>query len=197
MFEFDALRQRGRALEDEYFQRVDHELLKDLREKTLRCERIAELGDAIGLGDSQICQHLLDVGIDATNVAALTLTPMVFAAWASGTVTPEERQNVISVALRRGVNSNPLAFRLLEQWLQTRPPRELWDAWKEYVLAVYETLPRETANKLRSRMLVQLEQVALASGGVLGVGKICRAEQRLIDEIEDWLPTRTDSQVET
>lgn len=188
MTEIDAIHRRGRALEDEYFQRVDQELLKNLREEDQRLERLEELTKATGVHDDTIGRNLMDAGIDASNVAALTLTPMVFVAWASGTVSPEERQSVISEALRRGINSNPLAFRLLEQWLQRRPPRELWQIWKEYAAVLHHSLPPATAEKLRTRLLAQAEEVAKASGGVLGIGKICSAEQRVLDEIEAVLP---------
>ncbi|WP_182866662.1 hypothetical protein [Stieleria mannarensis] len=192
MIERDTIHRRGQALEDQYFQRVDQELLRKLREKDEREERLAELTKATGVRDERVATHLVEAGINASNIAAMTLTPLVFVAWASGSVTPEERKSVMSAALRRGVSSNPLAFRLLEQWLQSRPPRDMWGLWKEYAAGVHHTLPAETANKLRQRLLEQAKEVAMASGGVLGVGKICPAEQRVLDEIESTLPTRTD-----
>lgn len=190
MAQMDAIHRRGQALEDEYFQRVDQELLAKLRESEERVARMDELAKATGVHDEEVIGHLIDAGIDASNVAALTLTPIVFVAWASGTVSPEERQGVISAALRRGVNSNPLAFRLLEQWLQTRPRRELWQLWKEYASALHDALPPATSDKLRERLLAQAKDVAMASGGVLGVGKICTAEERVLEEIETILPVR-------
>ncbi|MCA9135433.1 MAG: hypothetical protein KDB00_01705 [Planctomycetales bacterium] len=190
MIELDAIHRRGRALEDQYFQRVDQELLRNLRDEEQKMHRLEELTEVTGVHDDKIARHLMDAGIDASNVAALTLTPIVFVAWASGTVSPEERQGVVSAALRRGVDSNPLAFRLLEQWLHTRPPRELWQIWKEYAATLHASLPPTTADKLRSRLVAQAEEVAKASGGVLGVGKICPAEQRVLDEIESVLPLR-------
>lgn len=196
MVEMDTLHRRGQALENEYFQRVDHELLKKLRESTERAQRMNELMKATGVHNDEIISHLVDAGINASNVAALTLTPIVFVAWASGSVSTEERQGVLSAALRRGVSSNPLAFRLLEQWLQTRPPRDLWHLWKEYAGALHAALPPTTSDKLRERLLAQAKEVAMASGGVLGVGKICPAEQRVLDEIEVLLPVRGDGQWE-
>lgn len=193
MVQMDAIHRRGQALENEYFQRVDQELLRKLREAGQRENRLEELAKATGLHDDEVGAHLLSAGIDASNVAALTLTPIVFVAWASGTVSPEERQGVISAALRRGVGSNPLAFQLLEQWLETRPPRDLWNLWKEYAAAIHAALPPSTAEKLRTRLLAQCESVAMASGGVLGVDKICPAERRVMDEVESVLPSRTSS----
>lgn len=191
MIEMDAIHKRGQALENEYFQRVDQELLGKLRLQEERQKNLEELARATGLHDEQVAGHLLDAGIDATNVAALTLTPLVFVAWASGSVSPEEREGVISAALRRGVSSNATAFRLLEQWLRTRPKRELWELWKEYAAALHEALPPTTADKLRERLLKQAEVVAMSSGGFLGIGKVCPAERGVLDEIEEVLPVRS------
>ncbi|MEO1614676.1 MAG: hypothetical protein AAFV88_02430 [Planctomycetota bacterium] len=183
----DGLQRRGQALENQYFQRVDQQLLERLRREKEKRKELGKLARAAGLHDDDVAQHLLDSGIDASNVAALTLTPLVFVAWASGTVTTEERRGVISAALRRGVNSNATAFQLLEQWLHTQPRRELWNAWAEYATEVHRSLPELTAAKLKRRLIEQAERVALASGGFLGIGKISAAEQRVIDEIDHIL----------
>ncbi|MCO8121893.1 hypothetical protein NHH03_09110 [Stieleria sp. TO1_6] len=183
----DAIHRRGQALEDAYFQRVDQELLQKLRDADARSEKLQELAQATGLRDDQVANHLLDAGINVTNIAALTLTPLVFVAWASGSVTEQERQTVISEALRRGVNSNPLAFQLLQQWLQTRPSPDLWTAWKEYAGSLHQSMPTGTDDKFAQGLLEQAIAVAEASGGVLGVGKTSPAEQRVIDELRDVL----------
>ena len=187
MLQEDAIARRGQALENQYFQHVDHHLLQELKQSEEHKKRIQELTETTGVQDSNIAEHLLEAGIDASNIAALTLTPLVFVAWASGSVSPEERQGVISAALRRGVDSNPLAFRLLEQWLQTRPPRELWGLWKDYATAVQKILEPATASKLSRRLIQQARVVAEASGGVLGIGKVCANEQRVLDEIAEVL----------
>ena len=184
MMTTDALHRRGEALENEYFQRVDRILLRQIRLEEERRDELRKLAKSAGLQDEDVVQHLLDAGIDASNVAALTLTPLIFVAWASGTVTTEQRRGVISVALRRGVNSNPTAFQLLEQWLHRPPRRELWNTWVEYAIAVHQRLPNATAEKLKDRLLNQAKQVAMASGGFLGIGTISAAEQRVIDEIK-------------
>ncbi|KAA5543741.1 hypothetical protein FYK55_11175 [Roseiconus nitratireducens] len=191
MTDHDAFRKRGQALENEYFQRVDEALLKNLREASEREEQVEALTKAAGLHDQELASELLEMGIDAGNFAAFALTPLVFVAWADGNVSNSERQAVISSALRRGVNSDPLAFKLLEQWMQVRPSRELWTLWQKYARDLHQSLPPTTADKLSRRLIAQAEEVAKASGGVLGIGKVCAAEQRLLDEIALVLPERS------
>ncbi|TWT87784.1 TerB family tellurite resistance protein [Stieleria varia] len=188
MDQIDAIHKRGRVLEDEYFQRVDAELLSRMRESNEHRTEIEKLMKATGLHDDELFEHMIDIGLNSTNVAALALTPLVFVAWADGSVSPNERQTVISAALRQGVNDCPDAFHLLEQWLQTRPRRELWNVWKDYVTDFYAALAPSTANKFATRLLNQATEVARSSGGVLGFGKISESEQRLLDEICGMLP---------
>lgn len=191
MNEMDGLHQRGKALEDEYFRRVDIALIEKMRSESEQNKRIKELIAATGLDDESLLEQLVKGGVNATNIAAFALTPLVFIAWADGSVDVSERQTVISASLRQGVNGNTLAFHLLEQWLINRPSRELWKLWKAYAGELHRALPPSTADKLANRLHRQCSDVANASGGLLGVGKICDAEQQILDEIAETLPERT------
>ncbi|MCC9601736.1 hypothetical protein LOC67_14345 [Stieleria sp. JC731] len=193
MNETDTIHQRGHALEDLYFRRVDESLLQTMREKTRRRQLLEELADVAAIEDTDVLNHMLDLNINASTIAAFTLTPLVFVAWADGTVTSGERQMVISAALVRGVSENPLAFMLLKQWLETRPPRQMWETWKEYAERLHESLPAEIADSLAAQMISNAKVVAKASGGVLGVGKTSNAEQKILDAIAETLPKRSDA----
>ena len=185
--------ERGRALEEEYFRRVDRELLRKRREELEREQMIAELNNITGVHDNELSKHLIEVGIDSTTVAALSLTPLAFVAWADGSISTNERQTVISTAIRQGVYDCPDAFNLVEQWLRTRPRKPLWEAWKHYAVDFHNSMPAVIANKLAQRTLIRCARVAKASGGVMGFGKISSAEQRVLDEIRIVLPLREES----
>ena len=188
MTDEDAIHQRGRVLEDLYFRAVDEELLRDMRQKSSHAEMVQELTKATGLENQELIDQIIDAGFSLSTLAALSLTPLVFVAWADGSVTSDERQTVIAAALRQGVYQNPLAFKMVEQWLQTRPSRELWQIWRDYAAAMHETLPAVTADKFAALLKRNAIAVAQASGGTLGFGKISSAEQKVIDEIVETLP---------
>ena len=189
----NTLAERGRALEDAYFLQVDHDLIRKRHDAIERNEKLAELKRITGVDDDELSKELLEVGIEPTTVAALALTPLVFVAWADGSITSDERQTVISTAMRQGVYGCPDAFKLLEQWLRTRPRKPLWEAWKRYAIEFHNHLPAIVANKLVDRTISRATRVAKASGGVLGFGKISNAEQRILDEIEVLLVKRDES----
>ncbi|OYP28901.1 hypothetical protein [Rhodopirellula sp. MGV] len=190
MNDTDTIHQRGHVLEDLYFRRVDDTLLQSMREKSKRVAMLRELANIAAVDDPELLNHMLDLNINASTIAAFTLTPLVFVAWADGTVTSGERQMVISAALTRGVSDNPLAFILLKQWLDVRPPRDLWETWKEYAQKLHESLPAETADSVADRLISNAKVVAKSSGSVLRRGKVTNPEQKILDAIAETLPNR-------
>ena len=185
MFDHDAIHDRGRALEDEFFHRVDEQLREKLRQEMEREQQREQLIASTGLKDDELLNHLLDGGFQPATIAALVLVPAVFVAWADGSVTANERQAVMSAALQRGLEDQPLAMKMVDAWLHHHPPRSLWKLWKEYSLAVRKTVPANVAEKLTSEILRQCKVVAEASGGTLGFGKVSKAEQEILDEIAE------------
>ena len=113
MFDHDAIHDRGKALEDEFFYRVDEQLRQKLRESMEREEQRKQLIAATGFQDEELLDHLLDGGFQPTSVAALALVPAVFTAWADGSVTASERQAVMGAALQRGLDNQPMAMQMI------------------------------------------------------------------------------------
>lgn len=185
MFDHDAIHDRGRALEDEFFHRVDEQLREKLRSSMERETQRAQLVAATGFQDEELLDHLLDAGFQPASVTAMVLVPAVFVAWADGSVTEHERQAVMNAALQRGLENQPVAMKLVEGWLHHHPPRSLWKLWKEYTLAVRKKVPEAVAGRLTGEILRQCKIVAEASGGTLGFGKVSKAEQAVLDEIAE------------
>ena len=170
MFDNDALHQRGQALEDEFFHRVDEKLRTELHEKMEREKSREQLADATGFEDQELLDHFLDGGFQATTLAALALVPTVFVAWADGTVTAKERQAVMEAAFQRGLEQQPMAIQMVEGWLHKHPPRSLWKLWMEYAQAVHDNVSETLSELLMKEILRQSTAVAKASGGTLGFG---------------------------
>ena len=187
MFDTDAIHKRGQALEDEFFRRVDAKLSEQLRDELKREQARQMLADATGFDDTELLDHLIDADLQATKVAALALVPLVFVAWADGTVTTAERQAVISEALHQGLMKQPLALNLIEEWLTHRPPKTLWDLWQEYAEAVKSSLEPQKARSLAEQILGQATAVANASRKTFDLKKISEAEQSVLDEIANLL----------
>ena len=189
MFEHDAIHERGKALEDEFYHRVDEKLRKELRESMEREKAREQLASATGFRDKELLDHLIDAGFQSSTLTALALVPTVFVAWADGSVTDKERQAVMSTAMQRGLEHDPTALQMVEAWLQKHPPRGLWKLWKEYAEAVHASVSPTLAEMLVKEILRQATIVAEASGGTLGFGKISKDEQAILDEIQSMFPS--------
>jgi hypothetical protein len=174
----DAKRIAKRGGEDEYFQRLERER----REERERAERGAaewrHLADTLGLRDESRVSTLFELGITAETAPAFEALPLVEVAWADGSVGEEERWRLLEAATRLGVEFGRPAHALLESWLTRRPDPELFAAWHEWA---------RSAPGRAGLLLEAAERVAGAAGGVLGFGKVSRAERRAIDGIHESL----------
>lgn len=183
MSESDAIHKRGHALEDEFFHRVDERLREQLRKKMQREESRRVLAAATGFQDPTMLDQMLDAGIEPETLTALALVPVVFVAWADGSVSDAERETVMNEALKTNLAQQSAAFELVEGWLRNRPPSSMWTLWKEYVSAIRGKMSPVTGDALGKEIHRQATAVAKASGGTLGFGKISSAEQDKLDEI--------------
>lgn len=181
----EFLGDRERALEGLFFHQRDRLLLENLRRQLELQAKKESLRASSGIADDTVLDEMvaLDIGPDA--VAALSLIPLVVVAWANDRVTDKERNAVLSAAADSGLAPADPSYRLLEQWLETRPGDQLLTAWKDYVRALIKTHGTEATQNFRNDVLGRARQVAEASGGILGLGsKISRAENQVLNELE-------------
>jgi len=180
----DVFKERERALESEFFRRVDEKLLNELKERLSAESAQAQLAESTGIADEILLRELVDAGVTAEAMAALTLAPLVLVAWADGSVTREERACVLNAAHKEGVEPGTPAADLLDHWLEDRPGDKLEIAWQDYM---HQTLPRISAGAatmLRTHVLAGAKAVAKSAGGILGFGAVSAAEQRVIVWLE-------------
>src|SRR5690242_13449288 len=163
----EILRDRGRALEDEFFRREDQRLIKRLNElKAAEASREA-LTKASGIATPAVLDQLLKLGIRAETLAALSTVPLVEVAWADGELDANERRMIIE---RAGIARESAAGALLEAWLDRRPDLKLFTAWTQTIQAMRSQLAPDVAARLKTSLLEQAHAVAAASGGIFGVG---------------------------
>lgn len=119
------------------------------------------------------------------------LVPVVAVAWADGEMDDEERGSVLSATADARLDVDGTGYRLLQRWLSTRPPSELFEAWKDYVRELSTSMPVETMRSLGSEILGRMQGAADASGSFFGIGRTAsREEENVIAEVEhalaDW-----------
>jgi len=191
MTEHDAIAERGRAIEEEYFRRKDRELIERMRQAASAEQARGEMGRKTGLDDPALLQELQDLGFAPDTVILLPLMPVIEMAWAEGGITPAERHLIVKLARSRGVEERSAADQQLDRWMTTQPDPSVFKRAGRLIAAVLASGSEQAATGLTASDLVAYcEKIASASGGILGMGRISADERALLSRIADDLKTR-------
>ncbi|MDQ3069971.1 MAG: hypothetical protein M3R55_09615 [Acidobacteriota bacterium] len=183
MTDKDGFKERGRALEDEYFHRKERELIAKLREKAGADEARQKLGEHTGVADPQLLQDLQELGYTPDTISLLHLVPLVQMTWADGSVSGRERDLIIEAARARGVESGSAADQQLQGWLKTRPSDTLFTTTLRVIGAMLQSRPAGERDASSKDLLAYVTSIASASGGVLGFGAVSDQERAVLDRI--------------
>ncbi len=183
----DELERRRRALEEAFFNKYNDQLLAKLRAKEAAEKLKRGLASKTGISDEQVLDNLLAAGVEAETLAALALAPLILLAWRDGVLQDRERGAILRAADEQGVAPGSTAYELLEKWLDERPGDELIGAWTGYVEALRGNLSESAYAALRTDILDRTRKVARAAGGFLGLNRVTKDEQEMLDRIEGIL----------
>lgn len=180
------IRNDGRQpLEEEFFARLNKELVDAFRQKKSREDARQELAKLSGIQDEEILNSFLDHDINPTTMASLTLVPLVLVAWADGDVDEKEREAILKAVQEKGLDPFHPAYQLLTSWLEVTPGNKLFSMWKSYIQNLRRTMDKESFESLRDDILGRANDVAEAAGGFLGLGrKISAAEKDELERLE-------------
>jgi hypothetical protein len=189
MTDKDLLAERGRSLEDDYFRKQDLQLIEKLRSAAAAEQARAEMGRRVGLTDPDLLRQLEALGFTPDTVVLLPLVPAVQVAWAEGGVSAAERDLLVQLARRRGVEAGSAADRTLAEWLAARPAEPVFAHAPRLIRAM---LAAPGAHDLTADELIgHCEAIAAASGGRLGRNRISAAERQLLTALADELKARS------
>ena len=161
------------------------ELQKELIQALAIESKKQELNHSAQIEEVELLSRLLTAGFCSESLSALELFPIAFVAWASGSVTDPERKVVMGSLVDYGLLVSRVSNDRFQGWLKIRPDRELFLLWKDYVTAKLRPVSSEVRHAIGIRLLKKSTEVAMASGGLLGFGTICEAEQAILDEISE------------
>jgi hypothetical protein len=184
------LGERGRALEEEFFRKEDQRLTAKLRELKAKEASREELSRISGIKNTAILDRLVELGIHAETLVALSIVPLAEVAWADGEIDAKEEQAILDRAAKSGVTPGSTGHDLLKSWLERRPEPRLLTAWIHMVQGINENLTAEQVEALRAGLVERVQAVARASGGVLGVSKVSSAEAKIIRQLESAFRTK-------
>ena len=179
-----TLEERGRALENQFYEKESQQKLAAMKEKLETQETRDELRKASGMSDDAVLDKLVALGLKANTIAALSLVPLIAVAWADGTIQDNERSAILQGAHGKGLEQGTDGYELLQTWLTKKPDGQLFEAWEAYIKALAGQLNDEQNRLLKNQIVGFAKMVATSAGGILGFGKVSGTEEKVLNRIE-------------
>jgi hypothetical protein len=179
----DGRSQRRRASEEEYFRKRDQQLVDHLRSQSERKAARVRLSQLVGVADGEVLQHLETLGFSDQTVSLLHLVPLVHVGWVDGGMSTSVAQRIMEASREHGIEELSEADRRLREWLESRPPDALLDGALQTIRTVLQHQSFSEREHYVRNLLKQCTDIAGASGGVLGFGKISKSERAILDRI--------------
>jgi hypothetical protein len=190
MAEGNFLDDRRRASEEDHYRRKDRELIERMRQAAADEEARTQLSAKTGLSDPALLNDLRDLGFSPETIAVLPLVPIVQMAWAEGGITPAERALLVGLARARGIEDGDPADRLLADWMARQPSADVFARATRLIRATLDAGAPDTAAMSADDLIKYCEDIAAASGGILGIGKISSDERATLAKIVSELKSR-------
>ena len=190
--ENEIFKDRERANEAAYFREQDAKLLQSLRQRAPLDEIAKALGEKLQVDNPDLLERVRKLGLKPESAPALFLAPLVQVAWAEGTITRDEQDAVLRLALARGVEMNSPAYVQILEWLAVRPSDAVFDTAVEVLKYGFAVLPEDEREARIRRIVEACQEVAEASGGglarLLGLGSsVSSVEVSMLDSITSTL----------
>ena len=96
----DSLDDRRKALEEQFFQKHEKELVQKMKDASAKKSSKEELQKLTGIADEQVLEALADLKLGGAATLVMSLYPVIEIAWADGNLDAKERTARTSVARR-------------------------------------------------------------------------------------------------
>ncbi len=181
----NSLQQRGKELEEAFFQKHNQQLLEKLKSKGRQANDAKEISASTGITDAAVLTRLVALNFTPETLSAFALYPLVEVAWADGVVDDKEKRAVLQAAAAVGIHNGSVGQSLLEGWLTFKPAANVQVAWDNYARALSKTLTADDRDAFRKDLVARARHVAEATGGILGMGnKVSAKEKAALEKIE-------------
>jgi len=184
----DALHRRERALEEEFFAKKNQQLLDKLKSTFDQDVTREKLQAATGITDPQVLERLIALQVRGETMTAFWLYPLVEVAWADGKLDARERDAILEAAVGAGMERGSAGYEMLESVMADGPTEARRKVWFAYARDLAGRLDAAERRRVREDLVGRARKVAEASGGILGIGRVSAAEQRILAAIAEPFP---------
>lgn len=196
MSDRDALQDRKRGLEEEYFRKQEKALIEKLKQQVAQERERKQLVEATGVSDQKLLDMLQELGFTPDTVRLLHLVPLVQLAWVDGDIAKSERDMILEAAGLYGVEPGSQAHQQLTTWLDHCPTGQFFKSALLIARAMLQALSAEEQVGSGQNLVTLCTRLAKVSGGVFGIGSISSKEQALLEHITTELTRTREAAVE-
>lgn len=180
----DALDDRRKALEEEFFKRQNEQLVKKLREQAKHAQTKDEIHALTGISNDAVLDALAKLNLGPAATLMMSVLPLVEVAWADGKVDDREHDIVLQQANNLGITKGGEAALLLAQWLDEKPDLSFTELWTDYIKELCRHLKPDDRELLKNEVLGRARMVAESSGALLGLGfSVSKTEKAVLDRL--------------
>lgn len=187
MAEKDGITDNARKREEDYFRKKDRELIERMRAAAAAEQTRKDLEAKTGLHDPSLIRDLEELGFTPDTLSLLPLVPVIQVAWAEGGVSDAERKLILQLARSRGLAPGSAADRQLAEWLDRRPARDVFTRATRLIRAMLDHASETHTDLTVDDLIRYCENIASASGGMLGIGRISAEERATLAQIAEAL----------
>jgi len=172
-------------LEERLFCHNEMDLIKEYTRAQINNDYKIALSEISGITNGKLLDKFLQMEIRPETLTSISLVPLIEVGWADGTLDDLERDSILKAVEKFGWRKTSIDYLLLARWLANKPEPILFDLWKEYIRNLCNNLSENEVSALKTEILSHATAVANASGGIMGIGKICAEEKAVLKEIEN------------
>jgi hypothetical protein len=172
-----------RSNEEQYFLKKEKELLEELRRHAGRRSGRTDLAEATGIADEEILRELQGLGYSRETVKLLYVVPLLQVAWTDGFVTSQERELIVGVARTCNIHDGTAGDAQLQEWLRDKPSEQFFARTNRIISTLLTALAPEERSASSDTLVALCTDVASASGGFLGLGKVSDIERLAIEKV--------------
>jgi len=181
----DAFDDRRKALEEQFFQQHEKELVQKLKDAAEKKHSREELQKLTGIANEQVLDALSELKLGGAATLVMSLYPIIEVAWADGVIDAKERAVIGDLAKTIGLEKDSPAAAYLSKWLEEKPELSWFDLWANYVKALVAQMKPDDKAMLKATVLGRARVVAEASGGFMGLAfRMSDAEKKVLEKLE-------------